>query len=177
MRHSKTITILLNGLRLAAADSRLGHLDDERLERILATVAELTIDLDSHDDVEIAEPDTQGSGLSTLTALEDHGETVTSVPAIWKAPDSILCLPGLNKLDEAAALVLAQMLRRKGFGATAEKADALSMSRFFSLDLTDRRLICICYVDRPSNAKIRYAVRRLGQKRGAAAIVLAFLGD
>jgi AI-2E family transporter len=43
--------ILLNGLRLAAADSRLGHLDDERLERILATVSELTNDLDAHDDV------------------------------------------------------------------------------------------------------------------------------
>lgn len=170
-------TILLNGLRLAAADSRLGHLDDERLERILATVAELTVDLDSHHDVEIAEPDTQESGLSTLTAIEDPGETAAAVPAIWAAPDSVLCLPGLSKLDEAAALVLAQMLRRKGYGAVAEKADALSMSRFFSLDLTDKRLICICYVDRPSSAKVRYAVRRLAQKRGGAAIVLAFLGD
>ena len=43
--------ILLNGLKLAAADLRLGHLDDERLDRILATVAELTSDLEAHDDV------------------------------------------------------------------------------------------------------------------------------
>jgi hypothetical protein len=34
--------ILLNGLKLAAADLRLGHLDDERLDRIVATVTELT---------------------------------------------------------------------------------------------------------------------------------------
>jgi hypothetical protein len=51
------------------------------------------------------------------------------------------------------------------------------MSKFFSLDLSDTRLICICYVDRPSIAKIHYAVRRLSKKRGEAAIILAFLEE
>jgi hypothetical protein len=72
-------------------------------------------------------------------------------------------------------LVLAQLMRRRGFGAVAEKADALSMSKFFSLDLADASLVCVCYVDRPSNAKIQYAVRRLAKKTSAD-IFLAFLG-
>jgi predicted PurR-regulated permease PerM len=170
--------ILLNGLRLAASDSRLGHLDDERLDRVLATVTELTNDLDSHDDIVAdAEPEGQGSSFGTLAAIEQANETVASIPEKLKAPGSVRCIPGLSKLDETAALVLAQMLRRRGYGASAEKADALSMSKFFSLDLSDTSLICICYVDRPSSAKIHYAVRRLSKKRGDVAIILAFLGE
>jgi predicted PurR-regulated permease PerM len=170
--------ILLNGLRLAASDSRLGHLDNERLDRVLATVTELTNDLDSHDDIVAdAEPEGQGSSFGTLAAIEQANETVASIPEKLKAPGSVRCIPGLSKLDETAALVLAQMLRRRGYGASAEKADALSMSKFFSLDLSDTSLICICYVDRPSSAKIHYAVRRLSKKRGDVAIILAFLGE
>src|ERR1700743_3647360 len=84
--------------------------------------------------------------------------------------------PRSYRLDEAAALVLPQITRHRGFGAVAEKADALSMSKFFSLDLTDTSLVCVCYVDRPSSAKIQYAVRRLAKKSNRGAIALAFLG-
>jgi predicted PurR-regulated permease PerM len=174
-------TIMLNGLRLAAADHRLGHLDEERLDRILSTVAELTSDLDPHEDVTSnVEPDGGGGGLGglgSLAAIEQAGKAVTPIPAEWKLPRSVLCIPGSNKLDEAAALVLAQLLGRRGVGASAEKADTLSMSRFFSLDLSDTSLICVCYVDRPSSAKIHYAVRRLTRKSEGAPIVLALLGD
>jgi hypothetical protein len=40
-----------------------------------------------------------------------------------------------------------------GYGASAEQSDAMSVSKFFSLDLTGTELVCICYADRPSNAK------------------------
>ena len=171
--------ILLNGLKLAAADLRLGHLDDERLDRILATVAELTGDLEAHDDVAAADVVSEGndSNLNALAAIEQAGIAVTSIPDEWKLPRSVLCIPGSTKLDEAAALVLAQILQRRGYGAAAEKADALSISKFFSLDLSAASLICICYVDRPSSAKIHYAVRRLAKKAGGAPVMLTFLGD
>jgi predicted PurR-regulated permease PerM len=169
-------TIMLNGLKLAASDDRLGNLDDERLDRVLATVTELTNDLDAHDDVAIdVKSDRQESSFRTLSTVEK--EMVVAIPEAWKTPQSILCIPGLGKLDEAAALVLAQVLRRRGYGASAEKADALSMSKFFSLDLSGTSLICICYVERPSSAKINYAVRRLRKKHSTAAIILAFLGE
>jgi predicted PurR-regulated permease PerM len=171
-------SIMLNGLKLAASDSRLGHLDDERLDRILATVVELTNDLDTHDDVALdLESGSQASSFNALSAIERANETIVAIPEAWKTPRSILCIPGLDKLDEAAALVLSQILRRRGYGASAEKADALSMSKFFSLDLSNTSLICICYVERPSIAKIHYAVRRLGKKRSGATIIVAFLAE
>ena len=139
-------SILLSGLRLAAADNRLGHLDDERLDRILATVVELTNDLDAHDDVETIHVAPDSDNLGALRAIEQADETTISMPKKWKSPRSVLCIPGSSKLDEAAALVLAQMLRRRGFGAVAEKADSLSMSRFFSLNsgrhFTGLHLLC-----------------------------------
>jgi predicted PurR-regulated permease PerM len=171
-------TILLKGLRLAEVDNRLGHLNEERLDRIVATVGELVADLETHHDVEAANVTTSdvGSNLGALVAIEQTGDKSMPVPEKWRSPRSVLCIPGSTKLDEAAALILAQIMRRRGFGAAAEKADALSMSKFFSLDLADTSLVCVCYVDRPSSAKIQYAVRRLAKKSSSAGILLAFLG-
>ena len=170
--------ILLNGLRLAEADHRLGHLNEERLDRIVSTVGELVTDLETHHDVEVIQDASAdgGSNISVLAAIENASDKPISIPDKWRSPRSVLCIPGSSKLDEAAALVLAQMLRRHGFGAEAEKPDALSMSRFFSLDLTDVLLVCVCYVDRPSSAKIQYAVRRLSRKNSSARLLLALLG-
>jgi hypothetical protein len=117
-----------------------------------------------------------GSNLGALVAIEQSNDKPIPVPEKWRSPRSVLCIPGATKLDEAAALVLAQIMRHRGFGAIAEKADALSMSKFFSLDLAGTSLVCVCYVDRPSSAKIQYAVRRLTKKSSSAGILLAFLG-
>ena len=170
-------TILLKGLRLAEVDNRLGHLNEERLDRIVATVGELVADLETHHDAEamnVVSADAT-SNLGALVAAEQPNDKHILTSDRWKTPRSVLCIPGSGKLDEAAALVLAQILRRHGYGAASEKADALSMSKFFSLDLTETSLICVCYVDRSSSAKIQYAVRRL-TKKSSAGILLAFLG-
>jgi hypothetical protein len=59
----------------------------------------------------------------------------------------------------------------------AEEADALSMSKFFSLDITDISLACVCYVGQPSSAKVQDAVRRLNKKNADARFLLAFLAS
>jgi AI-2E family transporter len=171
-------TILLKGLQLAEVDNRLGHLDEERLDRIVATVSELVSDLETHYYVEATNVATSdvSSNISALVAIEQTNDKPILVPEKWRSARSVLCIPGATKLDEAATLVLAQIMRRRGFGAVAETVDALSMSKFFSLDLTDTSLVCVCYVDRPSSAKIQYAVRRLAKKSNSIRIVLALLG-
>jgi len=179
-------TILLKGLRLAEVDNRLGHLNEERLDRIVATVGELAADLETHRDVEATNMTTSdvSSNLGTVVAMEptreQTKEQTNDRPIVlaeqWRSPRSVLCIPGSTKLDEAAALVLAQLMRRRGFGAVAETADVLSMPKFFSLDLTDTLLVCVCYVDRSSSGKIQYAVRRLTKTSSSARILLAFLG-
>jgi predicted PurR-regulated permease PerM len=171
-------SILSAGLGLAAEDNRLGHLDTDRLDRITATVRELVDDLDGHEDIKVVETPSSNvdSPLATLVAAEED-DGVTRIPRAWQASRSILCMPGYSKLDEAAAIVLAQMLRRRGYGASAESFDAMSVSKFFSLDVTGVELVCICYADRPSNAKLHYAVRRLTKKTKSAYVIALCLGD
>jgi predicted PurR-regulated permease PerM len=171
-------SILTGGLGLAAADNRLGHLDAERLDRIAAMVRELVDDLDGHEDVQVVEAAASSKLDSPLAALVDaeSDEEETRIPRVLQAPRSILCIPGFSKLDEAAAIVLAQLLRRRGYGASAEQYDAMSVAKFFSLDLTETQFVCICYADRPSNAKLHYAVRRLTKKTKSAYVMALFLG-
>ena len=170
--------ILLGGLRLAEADAQLGRLDDERTDRILSTVNEIIDDLETHEDQAVSVvqfPNTE-SNLAKLATTE-LGENGVLIPKNLRSPRAVLCIPGDGKLDEAAALVLAQVLRRKGVGAVAELADALSMSKFFALDLSEVLWICVCYVNHPSNAKVQYAVRRLQKKHQGGSVLVALLGD
>jgi len=68
------------------------------------------------------------------------------------------------------------LLRHRGNGALAEEADALSMSKFFSLDMTDTSAACICCVSQLSTTKIQDAVRRLNKKNADVRILLALFG-
>jgi predicted PurR-regulated permease PerM len=170
-------TILLNGLRLAEADVRLGRLLPDRIDRILTTVQEVVDDLETHEDRVISDTpaiDTR-SDLARLDAVV-AAEAPVPLPPQWLAPGAVMFIPGASKLDEAASLVLAQMLKRRGIGAAAETADALSMSRFFSLDLSQAAAFCICYVGNPTPAMIQYTVRRLSKKSKGGRIVVALLG-
>jgi predicted PurR-regulated permease PerM len=171
-------TILLNGLRLAEADARLGRLDRERIERILTTVNEVVDDLETHEDrppSEVLVADSR-SNLARLEPVIELGLT-TALLERWERDGAVLCIPGAGKLDEAAAIVLAQMLKRRGIGSLAEAADALSMSRFFSLELSQAAAFCICYVGKPSDAMIQYTVRRLSKRSKGGRIIIALLGD
>jgi predicted PurR-regulated permease PerM len=171
-------TILLEGLKLAEADRRLGHLDEERLDRVASTVDELLADLEAHQDAgatDLPGPDMSASPGAAI-AIEHTRAQHQLIEEEAMSPRSVLCIPGSGKLDEAAALVLAYLLKRRGIGAMAEDAASLSMSKFFSLDMSDTSLACICYVNHLSTAKIQDAVRRLARKNADVRILLALFG-
>jgi predicted PurR-regulated permease PerM len=172
-------TIVLEGLKLAEADRRLGHLDHERLDRVASTVEELMAQLEAHHDAGLtgpAGPDMSASPGAAI-AIEYARAQYQLIEEKVTSPRTVLCIPGAGKLDEAAALVLAFLLRHRGIGALAEEADALSLSKFFSLDMSDTSLACICYVSQLSAAKMQDSVRRLVKRNGAVRILLALFGS
>ena len=172
-------TILLEGLRLAEADRRLGYLDEERLDRIASTVEELVADLEAHHEIGATDPPPpdMSSNPGAAIAIEQARVQRQLIEEKSGSPRSVLCIPGSGKLDEAAAMVLAYLLRHREIGALAEEADALSISKFFSFDMTDTSLACVCYLGQPSTTKIQDAVRRLNKKNADARIVLALFGS
>ncbi|WP_035983378.1 AI-2E family transporter [Bradyrhizobium sp. STM 3843] len=171
-------SILLEGLRLAEADRRLGHLDEERLDRIVSTVDELVTHLETHYDVrasDLSPPDLSSSPGAAI-AIEQAKLQPSLIEEKNESPRSVLCIPGSSKLDEAAALVLACLLRHHEIGAQAEEADALSVSKFLSLDMTETSLACVCYVGQPSTTKFQDTVRKLNKKNADVHIMLALFG-
>ena len=72
---------------------------------------------------------------------------------------------------------MAQLVERRGIGAHAEQAGALSMSQLFSWDTQDVALICLCYVEYATAAQIRYAVRRIRRRVPDVLILVALFGN
>jgi hypothetical protein len=168
--------ILLKGLKLAEADRQLGHLDEDRLNRVVSTVEELVAELEAHRDVGATEPGPPdlSSSPGAAIAIEHARSQDALIQEQRVSSPSVVCIPGAGRLDEAAALVLAQLLRHRGIGAIAEKASDLS--RFFSLELADTALACVCYLGQPSTAKIQHTVRGLNRRTDGTRILLALLG-
>jgi hypothetical protein len=143
-------------------------------------VAEILEDLSSHEDAkaEKCDPADDESNLSQLikAEIEPSLDATGALPMEWRE-ERVLCIPGLGQLDEAVALVVAQVLRKRGFGVRAEQAESLSVSRIFTLDTKDVSAICVSYIESATAAQIGYAVRRLRRKAPQAFILIALLGN
>jgi hypothetical protein len=176
--------VVLPGLRLAAADADKGLLDAERLARIRDAVSEIIDDTATHEDfVEtVREPkDTREQqaadpGELPLSRLQLVESSLQNTPRP-EAARAVLCLPGKGQLDEAAGMIIAHRLERRGICARTEPAGALSMSRLVNWDTEGVDLLCLCYVENASAAQIRYAVRRIRRKASDVRIIVALLGD
>jgi predicted PurR-regulated permease PerM len=171
--------ILLEGLKLAQADAQRDRLDEERMRRIRDAVAEIVDDLGTHEDEPPREADGEAESQSPLAKLEKSATSPDTqlLPERWRTGKPVLCIPGLGLLDEAVAMMIAQLVERRGIGAKAEQADALSMSRIFGLDMTGVELICLCYVEFVNAAQVRYAVRRIHRVAPHVLVLIALVGD
>jgi hypothetical protein len=173
--------ILLGGLQLAQNDAERGLLDNERMQRVRDAVVEIVDDLEIHQDKnaivrEEISPLTGELPLAQLQRAEDR-PTIGTLQAGWQVGTPVLCIPGLGQLDEAAALMIAHLLKRLGIRARVEHADALSISRITGWETEGVALICLCYVGNPSSAQIRYAVRRIRRRTSDTPVLIALLGN
>ena len=166
--------VLLEGLKLAAADAERGLLDPERTLLIRNAVADIVDDLSDHKD--IPKPAGEAVAKALTNAARSPPETARELAGQGRPGKPVLCIPGLGLIDEALAMILAQLLERRGVEARVEEAGAWSKSRVASLDVKDVGLICLCYVETPSPAQIHFVVRRLRRKAPAAIVLIALLG-
>lgn len=175
--------VALEGLRLARADALRGVLDHARLHRIRDTVQEVVDDLSDHEDTKPANGTTTDPEAAAAVEATDENTASSDLPilaaenlaATFQGEAPVLCIAGQGPLDEAAALMLAQLLTKHGLGVRVEAADALATQNIFRLNTTGVALACLCYLDGSSPAHMRYAVRRLRRKLPAAKIVLGCL--
>jgi predicted PurR-regulated permease PerM len=170
--------ILMPGLRLAWVDMQRGRLDQEQMERIRDTVSELVQDLETHKDSPKARPADEVEGpLAKLKQFEQAPPSVVSPSAQYRLDGAVLCIPGLGLLDEAAAMPLAQLLRREGLAAEEKQAQMLSGANLFSFDMKQVGLVCLCHLEHATPAQLQYTSRRIRRQAPGAPVLIVVINE
>jgi predicted PurR-regulated permease PerM len=169
--------VALSALKLAERDARRGLLDEEQAAKIADTVKEMLVNLADFEPrrwffalgPKPATGEEAQGGIATLAAAETD-EKHETVPVVkrddlapgWVVDEPILCIGGRSALDEAAAAILAEVLKKRGLGAKALGPEAISAAHIASLARTEAKLVCLSYLGLgTSPAHVRYLVRRL----------------
>jgi hypothetical protein len=173
--------VALKGLLLAQADAERGALDQERLTKIRDAVSEFVSDVSDQDDRPPAKVNltTDAEAFSAVESVAENAENEhlpvlekEALPPEWQGEHPVLCVAGRNLIDEAAAIMMAQLSTAHGLAARAEGAEALSTANVFRLDTTGVAIVCLVYLDGSGPAHMRYSVRRLRRKLPKATIIL-----
>ena len=174
--------IALKGIELAAHDIARGVLTTPQLERIHDIVAQLVDALSDYDDVEPTEKEDQHNEAEKVIPLKlarrqstamNIGETGVEKPLPGR-DQTVVCVASRGALEEAAGMMVAQILSKHGLKAEVVKPQAVSRSQIDQLHCADAALICICYIDvGDSTSQLRYLIRRLRQRVPTAQLLIA----
>ena len=173
--------VALKGLQLAQADAERGALDPDRLLKIRDAVNEFASDLSDQDDRPPAKANltTDAEASSAVESVAENAAhenlpilTKENLPLEWHGEHPVLCLAGRSLIDEAAAIMLAQLSTAHGLAARVEGAEALSTTNVFRLETTGVAIVCVVYLDASGPSHMRYSVRRLRRKLPNATIIL-----
>lgn len=162
--------VALKGLQLAANDAARGGLNAAQLDRVRVTIAALVEGLGAHDDLQppvhkdksaVETPDDECEPPATPEPDSANPEE-EGAPEAWRGPAAIHCIAGRGPLDEAASMMLVQLLGKHGLGAHLVGYAEVSRDHIETLDVTGVAMVCISYLEiSGSPAHLRYLMRRL----------------
>jgi predicted PurR-regulated permease PerM len=146
--------VAARALMLAQNDVNRGVLDPLRQNRIRDAIKGLIVNLSDRKD--------------------DHPPPA-ELPAGWQnAP--VLCVAGRGPLDEAAALLLVDMLGKYGIGARVVSSDETSATNIRDLDCHGVQMVCVSYLEPGTFKNARYQVRRLRARLAGVPVMAIFWG-
>jgi len=182
--------VALSGLRLAMIDAERGAMTPAHLERIKLSVQSLIEDLDDHEDRDPSQGATTKSagtkaGKSPPCAehdrsggpgTEDAAPSALDPASEWRSATPVLCIAGRGVLDEAASMMLAQLLEKQGFATRLVVHAATTRSAIGALDTSGVAMVCLSYLDLAgSPSHLRYLLQRLRRRLPADVPVLVGL--
>ena len=146
--------VTLPALALAEVDRARGVLDQQRRIGVAAVVAEVLFNL--------------------LEQESDPAARDASPPP----PEAtrVLCAGGRGDLDDAAAAVIADLLRRRGVAVRTASFEALMPAELSRLDVEEAAIVCVAYLNSESALHARYLVRRLRRRLPGVKVVIALSG-
>jgi len=167
-------TVAIPALALGEADRSRGVLTEERRQRVAECAADLVDNLEDYAVVEAGEgepaavtagerPDTEADAAADDLPRHQRGEGLT-----------VLCAGGRGELDDAAALMLGQVLACEGTSVRTVGHRALVSARLGGLDLDGVDCVVIGFLNASSEMHARYMVRRLKRARRALRVGVVF---
>ncbi len=147
-------SVAARALMLAQADVNRGVLDERRQARIRDAIKGLVDNLATHDDDENPGP---------------------PPPESWRGRP-VLCVAGRGALDEAAGILVVDMLAKYRLGARLVSADQTSAAQIGELDTEGVRLVCVSYLEPGTFKNARYQVRRLRKTIPGVPVIALFWG-
>jgi predicted PurR-regulated permease PerM len=148
--------LMIPALTLAELDRQRGALDTQTQRAISDGIATLVEDLMDHDDPTPATPAPTTSPQATSNRVSEN----TPVP---KASGRVLCIAARNNLDEAAAIMLADLLWRRGLAAEVLSCDAVSTRNLPRLDRDGATFVCLSSMNPKAVQQVRRLARRIRQ--------------
>jgi hypothetical protein len=146
--------VVARALMLAQADVNRGVLDSLRQARIRDAIKGVIFNL---------------SGRK-------EGVQDVVLPPSWQQGKPVLCIAGRGPLDEAAALLLVDMLDKYGVGGQVVSADQAAAGQIESLNVSDIKLACVSYLEPGTYKNARGQVRRLRKRMPGIPILAIFWG-
>jgi len=154
-------------LLLAERDRQRGVMAEERQALFASSVRALVEDLEEtaeeEEDSDEEDARTDNDGNPTIELPDGEGK-------------SLLCIGGRGELDDAAAIMLAQVLEVQGARIFRATYRQLSSDSIIRLPLGEMQTVVISYLNAASSTQARYAVRRLKRMRPALRVGL-FMPD
>ncbi|HYZ24070.1 MAG TPA: AI-2E family transporter [Rhodopila sp.] len=163
--------VALKGLQLAAVDATRGVLTEAQSERIRRAFTALLEDLDEYEDTEPKNGRNEDAATTPTRSEQDvprhpppGGTVPETLPPAWQGEAPVLCIAGRGPLDDAAAAMLAQLLRKNGLKTRVAPHSAAERGTIAALDVTGVQMICLCYLELSGTpSHLRYLLRRLRQ--------------
>jgi predicted PurR-regulated permease PerM len=146
-------SVVLPGLKLAAADEARGTISRQRAAEMTRSFLAVISDLDEHVDVK-------------------HAATSTQEQIQGSAAGLVACIAGRGPFDDVVSAMLAQLLAQRGVVARRLPHTLASREMIGQLDLSAVKVITVSYLELAgAPAHLRYLIRRLRQRAPHATLI------
>lgn len=164
-------SVAMPALLLAEHDRSRGILDATRRNRVAQSMMLLVENLsDHHDEVDDAEED------ETEPDNSDNAKT-PGKKTKTAGPQKIISAGGRGDLDDAAAVIVGDLLERQDFEVDDITHDELEAANINKVDFAGVSAIYVSYLNASSMAHARYLVRRIRRRNGRVKIVVGYWAE
>src|SRR5262245_415094 len=144
----------MRALALAHSDAAQGKLTHEKQLKVRDTIEEVAEELREDAAANVERGEEPADGIAVLGPEQ--------AKRAWSSERAVLCIASRSPLDEAACLLLAQLLERHGVSARVQPFADVVSAKSFKIDALDAPLVCLSYFGAVgSPAHVRYLIRRL----------------